>query len=127
MDKKKIIIVYHSGVGNTKMVSEKMYQVLSHDYSLNMPRFKLYSILNYPNNLLGKGVTLRIYTHKEKCIKCGKCTRNCPAKSLPKDKEGYPVFLKSKCDKCYRCIHHCPKLALSLSKNKTPKKVLDIN
>lgn len=93
-------------------------------FRLKMPRFKLYSILNYPNKLAGQLITLPIYIHYEKCIKCGKCIVNCPTKAFKKDKYNYPLFNSKKCEKCYRCIHHCPKLALSLNKNKTPKKVL---
>ena len=90
----------------------------------NIPRFKLYSILNYPNKLAGKLITFPIFLHKQKCLKCGKCAADCAASALEKDTEGYPVFNPTKCEKCYRCIHHCPKLALSLSKSKSPKRGL---
>ena len=91
---------------------------------LNMPGFKLYSILNYPNSLAGRLITFPIYTHKQKCSRCGRCIAACPAKALEKDKDGYPVFLLKKCEKCYHCIHYCLNLALSLSKRKAPEKVL---
>jgi len=90
-----------------------------------IPRFKLYSILNYPNKFMGKHLKFRIYLHKNKCIKCGQCIKNCPAGALVQDQENYPGFTKEKCENCYRCIHHCPKLALSLSKKKSPLRVLD--
>ena len=92
--------------------------------ALSMPKFKMYSILNYPNKLLGQLITCRIYVHKHKCIKCNKCTANCPSSALTRDSEDYPYFVSAKCEKCYRCIHHCPQLALSLSKKKPPKAVL---
>lgn len=91
------------------------------DQVIRIPRFKLYSIINYPNKLIGQLLTFPIYIHKNQCIRCGKCTAGCPANAMKMDREGYPVFDKTKCEKCYRCIHHCPKHALSLSKRKTPE------
>lgn len=95
--------------------------------NLKIPRFKLYTILNYPNKILGHLVTFDIYLHKENCIKCNKCSNNCPTNVINIDSDGYPNFNMKKCEKCYRCIHHCPKGALSLSKKKTPRKLLGIN
>ena len=85
--------------------------------TLSMPKFKLYSILNYPNKLAGQLITFRIYLHNHKCSKCSKCIIDCPSGALEKDNDGYPAFLLNKCEKCYRCIHHCPNLALSLNKH----------
>ena len=76
---------------------------------------------------MGQLITFPIYIHKNKCIRCGKCTTGCPSGAMKIDKEGYPVFDKTKCEKCYRCIHHCPKHALSLNKRKTPEIVWKIN
>ena len=95
------------------------------DCKLNMSRFKLYSILNYQNKKMGQLITFCIYTHTEKCNNCGKCISNCPTNSLVKGEMSYPVFNSKKCEKCYRCIHHCPVKALSLSKRRTPKKVIE--
>lgn len=88
---------------------------------IRMPRFKLYSIINFPNKLMGQLITFPIYIHMNKCIKCGKCAVNCPTQAMQMDREGYPIFHKTKCEKCYRCIHHCPQHALSLKKRKAPK------
>lgn len=90
----------------------------------NIPRIKLYSILNFPNKELGKRFPFTIYLHKEKCVKCKQCVNNCPANAYTLDKEGFPLFDLSQCIHCYRCIHHCPQFALSLSKKKTPSKTL---
>lgn len=90
----------------------------------NIPRFKLYSILNYPNKFFGQRFAPKIYTHKKNCVSCGKCIINCPEQCICKDDNGYPLFDNEKCIHCYRCIHHCPKKALSLSKKRPPLKTL---
>ena len=90
----------------------------------NIPRFKLYSILNYPNKFLGQRFSPKIYTHKKNCILCGKCKINCPVQIIRSDGKGYPLIDNKKCIHCYRCIHHCPKKALSLSKKHPPLKTL---
>ncbi|KAK2948971.1 hypothetical protein BLNAU_16077 [Blattamonas nauphoetae] len=51
----------------------------------------------------------------EKCIKCGKCARECPynAISLKGDIEnGYPVVDGDLCWACGRCYHDCPQEAI---------------
>lgn len=86
-----------------------------------VPRFKIYSIFNYPNKWVGHHITFPIYLHQEYCNKCGKCIRECPAQAYHVSEEGYPHIDLSKCEKCYRCIHHCSEKALSLSKKKRPQ------
>lgn len=98
--------------------------IRNEECKLRMPRFKLYSIINYPNKLAGQLITFPIYTHQNACTKCGKCIANCPAHALEQDVSGYPVLISRKCEKCYRCIHSCPRKALSLSKKKRPKQTL---
>ena len=93
------------------------------EYKINIPAFKMYSILNYPNKFLGQHITFPIYLHKHKCKKCKKCVINCPEQAFSIDELGYPVFSKEKCQKCYRCIHHCPHKALSLYKKRDVKRV----
>lgn len=91
---------------------------------IKIPRFKLYSIINYLNKWAGEHITFRIYLHKNKCTKCRKCITHCPKKAYETSNEGFPLFVKKNCINCYRCIHHCPELALSLSKRKTHSKTL---
>ncbi len=89
--------------------------------SAHIPRFKFYSIINYPNKVVGQHITFPIYLHKSQCTKCGKCINDCPSKALVADKESFPQFDRVKCEKCYRCIHHCLNKALSLSKREISK------
>ena len=89
-----------------------------------IPRFKLISILNYPNKKMGQLITFKIFIHKNYCIKCEKCIKNCNTNAITIGDDGFPIFDKHKCEKCYRCIHHCKNKALSLSKKKIHKKLL---
>ncbi|MBQ7783736.1 MAG: EFR1 family ferrodoxin [Oscillospiraceae bacterium] len=102
-------------------LSSFMCKLRSHAKT-DIPKAKWYSLLNYPNKMMGKSSTFPIYLHKDKCIKCGKCQKNCPQNAIS-ETDSYPVINKTKCINCYRCIHHCPVLALSLSKSKTIKRV----
>lgn len=90
----------------------------------NIPKFKLYSILNYPNKIMGTIFPFKIYLHKEKCIKCGKCVLDCPVKAYDFDSNNFPNIDHKKCISCFRCIHKCPKKALSIFKKKSHKKTL---
>ena len=58
-----------------------------------IPRFKLYSILNYPNKFFGQRFSPKIYIHKENCVSCGKCINACPMQSINEDNEGYPFVI----------------------------------
>jgi len=89
-----------------------------------IPRFRLRSIVNAPNRLAGRLITLKIHLHKDKCTKCGHCTEQCPHSVLFTGKDGYPFCNSNDCENCYRCIHHCPNMALSLSKRRALKKLL---
>jgi len=82
------------------------------------PRFKIHAILNAPNKWAGKRFSPSIYLHKECCIKCNKCVRNCLYQCLTYNEEGYPIYEKENCEHCYRCIHYCPNQALTILKNK---------
>lgn len=98
--------------------------LLNSTYKITLPPFKLYSILNFPNKLLGHHYSPTIHIHKKSCILCGRCISSCPESSICKGENGYPVVQKDRCIHCYRCIHHCPKKALSLSSKRTPSKTL---
>jgi len=103
----------------------KFLEMLNYDTPQRyIPKFSFGSIVNAPNKAAGQLITLKIHLHKDKCIKCGHCVEQCHRKVFQKDKNSYPIFTSKGCENCYRCIHHCPKTALSLSKNKTPKKLL---
>lgn len=102
----------------------KFVSIINEEYTGDIPHFKISSIFNAPNKLIGHLMTFNIYIHQDKCVKCDKCINDCPHHALYKNKENYPAFIKARCENCYRCIHHCPKNALSLRRDKTPVKTL---
>lgn len=102
-----------------------MNEFLKKQYNVKLPRFKFYSIINYPNKLGGHFYKPMIYIHKSRCIKCGKCIEDCPSNCFLTDQDNFPSYKKENCEHCYRCIHHCPVQALSLNKNKIVRKQLN--
>lgn len=89
----------------------------------NIPRYKWYSLLNYPNKWIGQHFHFRIFLHKEFCTKCNKCVIQCPVGAVKTDYLRYPVVDRQKCINCYRCIHNCSELALSLFEKRDLKKL----
>lgn len=84
------------------------------------PRFKLYSIINYPNKYFGKKYKHNLRVRKENCIKCYKCLKDC-IRDCWQIIDGKPSYNNSNCEFCFKCIHHCPVSAIILN-SKTVKK-----
>lgn len=102
----------------------KVKNIVNNDsYKIKIPRFKFYSILNYPNKALGKLHKHKIYLQKDKCVKCNKCINDCIRKCWDIN-DGYPQFKIDNCEFCFKCIHHCPKEAIVLSPKTNRKKKL---
>lgn len=106
--------------------SKEFVDMLENQKSIaKIPRFKLYSIINYPNAVLGQKYTFKINLNEDKCIQCGRCVRECNVSAFSLDSNGYPEVDRKKCVNCYRCIHHCPVGALSIYKRRFPTVVLN--
>lgn len=102
--------------------TERFLRRLSESAEPDVPGYRWYAPLNYPNRLMGKAVTLTVYLHEEACTGCGKCAGSCPQSAITL-KNRRPEISREKCMNCYRCVHHCPSLALSLSRKKRVKTV----
>jgi ferredoxin/GNAT superfamily N-acetyltransferase/flavodoxin len=51
----------------------------------------------------------------EKCVRCGRCVRDCPARAVtmePAAADGCPVVEPKLCESCQRCVGFCPAGAL---------------
>jgi ferredoxin/flavodoxin len=95
------------------------------DSKLAISRFRLYSILNYPNKLGGQIVKFPIYTFAERCTQCGVCVQDCPHDCFEIDALGIPHHRMDGCEHCYRCIHTCPTQALTLRRNQVVTRQLN--
>jgi formate hydrogenlyase subunit 6/NADH:ubiquinone oxidoreductase subunit I len=58
--------------------------------------------------------------YPEKCISCGLCERDCPAKAIELIEvsgKRMPHFYLDRCIFCYQCAEGCPREAIKLSAN----------
>ncbi|MDP4143380.1 MAG: EFR1 family ferrodoxin [Bacillota bacterium] len=111
---KNIVHKLRKDINNVKEIIETDVDKIKY------PRFKLYTILNYPNKLGGKAMKHKLKIIKENCVKCYKCVDNCIRHCWTNNGE-YPQFDVYNCEFCFRCIHHCPKKAIIIS-DKTKNK-----
>ncbi len=91
---------------------------------ISLPRYRLSGLINLPQQWLGERFALSVYTHRERCVKCGLCLSRCPSGAFEQDNEGYPSCDRERCIHCLRCAHYCPQLALSVFRKKRTEKTL---
>ncbi len=56
----------------------------------------------------------------EKCISCGLCEKDCPAKAIELVEvsgKRMPMFYLDRCVFCYQCVEACPREAIRMSQN----------
>jgi len=96
-------------------------QIKSNEFSSNYSvRFKLYSLLNYPNKFFGKKFTFNLSVMSYRCNECNQCVNEC-IRNAWVNQEGRILWDSSNCESCFKCVHHCPREAIVLSE-KTIKK-----
>ncbi|KPL76947.1 hypothetical protein ADN00_10175 [Ornatilinea apprima] len=67
--------------------------------------------LIYPfAQIVGELRRLPIHFDTQRCLRCQRCIRECPANALKMD--DYPVLDKHKCVHCYHCATICPQQAI---------------
>jgi len=57
----------------------------------------------------------KVVCDREKCVKCGVCSRHCPKKAITLNP--FPEIDNKKCIRCFCCIEVCPHHALHLQEN----------
>lgn len=122
----KFIYSYERKIGKSiaKDINKVRSILLTKNPSYKLPRYKLYSILNYPHEKWGKKLKPQIKVRKETCTNCHLCVNSCPRRCWTIG-DSYPVFNKSECETCYKCIHQCPAEAIILSKRTIKKKKMN--
>ena len=60
-----------------------------------------------------KGVPLHPSANRQRCVKCGKCARECPVGAIPADAP-YKTD-NAKCITCMHCVFTCPNFARGLN------------
>ena len=84
--------------------------------------FKKAFTREYPavNVEVPEGYRGRHIFYPEKCISCGLCERDCPAKAIELVEvsgKRMPRFFLDRCIFCYLCVESCPREAIKLSTN----------
>lgn len=105
-------------------ISNIGYLIKDNSYTHVSPRFKLYTILNYPNSALGKAYKYKFRLLAEDCINCNKCVDSCIRHCWTIGNE-LPSYDSKNCEFCFRCIHNCPGQAIVLSKKTKYKSKLN--
>ncbi len=86
-----------------------------------VPRFRFASAINAPNKLAGQLITFPAHNHRDRCLRCGTCVKNCPHQTMAADDDGYPIWNAERCENHYRRIHHCLGKTRALSKRRARK------
>lgn len=97
------MLYFFTRMSSTTMISLLVLTVLSLAYRNFWCRY----LCPYGGllGLVGLFSPIRIYRNSAACIRCSRCTDNCPS-SIPVEK--LPHVLTAECSGCLTCISHCP-------------------
>jgi len=102
-DNRKVLILFHSGSGSTRTISEVFREKLSESYTVDM--IQVGSSVNYRD---------RLHILGDRCTNCNLCVENCERGSWVEGEER-PSFNPMNCEFCLECVHNCPKKAIIFS------------
>lgn len=104
----------------------KQFQGMVHNaLVLKFREEKIQTRMLYPLvHIIGKKRELPIMIDQEMCIKCGKCSQQCPVKAI--DKKTIVSINFTTCLHCYHCVESCPVHAIKSPIEKL-KKMVKIN
>jgi uncharacterized protein (DUF362 family)/Pyruvate/2-oxoacid:ferredoxin oxidoreductase delta subunit len=71
---------------------------------------------NWLRNILLSNLKAKPKFLHEKCISCGHCVRNCPAKVIAMNKNNKPIVDLKGCISCFCCHEVCPAHAVEIKK-----------
>ncbi len=101
-------------------MDEKLLDILYHEVSSGIKNIKRYKLIHriitffVKLQFIGGDINSFFYrVKKDKCLKCGKCIRECPMKNIYSSKKGEIKF-HHHCLMCMRCSLGCPTDAIRI-------------
>lgn len=96
-------------------MDEKLYDILVYEIQNNIPNMKPYKLwpkmvaatVSKPMYIAGDVNSFLYKIDPKKCIKCGKCMRQCPTQNIYINEKGEYKF-HHHCNMCMRCSFFCP-------------------
>ena len=96
-------------------MDEKLYDILVYEIQNNIPNLKPYkcwpkmvtATVSKPMYIAGDVNSFLYKIDPKKCIKCGKCVRQCPTHNIYVNEKGAYKF-HHHCNMCMRCSFYCP-------------------
>jgi len=111
---------------NVDIVGDNIDEIVCSDFAVQRG-VNLSGNIAWKYRFLKNLISLKPVINKIKCIKCGECINQCPAKPIGidwKKSTTFPVYDYHNCIRCYCCQEVCPKAAIEI---KTPltRKIMD--
>ncbi|MHA2280990.1 MAG: DUF362 domain-containing protein [Promethearchaeota archaeon] len=103
-------------LGDIKIVGMSLEEAKKQTPKFNVPGSSFTSFMAYMSGRIGYKIIKKIPDLiKNKCIKCGDCAKNCPAKAIEFEENTFPIFIRKKCISCFCCAELCSKNAIKAS------------
>jgi uncharacterized protein (DUF362 family)/NAD-dependent dihydropyrimidine dehydrogenase PreA subunit len=106
------------GVGNLEnieIVGMSLEEAKKKIPKFNVPGNKFTGFIAYMTGRIGYKIIKKIPNLlPDKCIKCGECAQNCPAKAIEFEENSFPKFMREKCISCFCCAELCSENAIEV-------------